>query len=68
MTIYLFGAGFLYMFYRKARAMNHDACFDNEVETHHRVHAVLKMHPRGGTWSEFQGWMADARTKSGERS
>ena len=57
MLIYLFAVGFLYMFFRNARALNHSVCFDHDTDIHHNVHAVLKQHPHGGTWAQFKTWL-----------
>ena len=58
--LYVFVVVLLYYFYRSARALDHEACFDHDTETHHRVHAMLKAHPKGGTWRQVTAWLAEA--------
>ena len=62
----IFGAG-LYLillilvvwFYSRARGKSLDDLFAENDHDHHHVHAVIDIYPRGGTWSQYQGWMKE---------
>ena len=48
----------LYLFWRQVSGQSMDDLLDRSAKDHHRVHEVLSEHPDGGTWDEFQRWMA----------
>lgn len=51
----------LYLFWRRVAGLSMGDLFKRSASEHHRVHDVLSEHPNGGTWRNFQRWMA--RTK-----
>lgn len=57
--LYVVFALLVYMFWRRVRGETFDEILESSEREHHRVARVLKKHPHGGTWSEFQAWLKD---------
>jgi len=49
------------VFWRAMRGRSLQDMFDAASRDHHKVLKVLKKHPGGGAWREFQTWMGDRR-------
>ncbi len=50
-------AALLYYFWTKVRGASLDDLLERANSEHHRVHAVLAKHPKGGAWAEYKRWM-----------
>jgi len=47
----------LALFWKHGGGRSMDALLERDMALHHRVHRVLKEHPAGGTWKQYQDWM-----------
>ena len=47
------------LFWAKMHGCSLQQLLDRSAREHHHVLKVLARHPRGGTWREFQRWMAE---------
>lgn len=54
-------AAILIYFWWQVRAASMDALLARATREHHRVHAVLARHPRGGTWRQYRRWLEGER-------
>lgn len=55
--LYVAFALLVYMFWRRVRGETFEEILESSEREHHRVARVLKKHPHGGTWPEFQAWL-----------
>ncbi len=55
--LYLVLAVLLYYFWTKIRGASFDELLDRAHDEHIAVHKVLKKHPEGGTYEEYQRWL-----------
>ncbi len=56
-TLYLVLAALLFYFWTKIRGASFDEMLDRAHDEHVAVHEVLKAHPEGGTYEEYQRWL-----------
>jgi len=47
----------LFYFWTKVRGMSLDELIERQHDEHVAVHKVLHIHPKGGTYQEFNRWM-----------
>lgn len=59
--VYVLAALLTALFWHAMRGRNLQDMFDAGNREHHRVLKVLKKHPGGGSWREFQTWIGDRR-------
>ncbi len=60
--LYIILAVLLFFCFPHFRGKSMEDLFDDSEELHHQVHGVGKHHPKGGTWSEHNAWLADEIT------
>ena len=49
----------LALFWKHRGGGSLDELLERDVALHHQVHRVLKKHPAGGTWRQYQAWMRE---------
>jgi len=57
--LYVVFAILIYVFWRLVRRRRFEQILQSSERNHHHVARVLKKHPHGGTWLEFQAWMKE---------
>lgn len=57
--LYVALAAVLAMFCRNMRGKSLQDFFDENDALHHQVHGVIRKHPQGGNWQEYQAWMKE---------
>lgn len=55
--LYVALAILVYMFWRRVKGQSFNQILEAGNRSHHHVVRILKKHPRGGTWRDFQAWM-----------
>ena len=52
-------AALLVLFWKRRGGSSLDGLLERDAAFHHQVHRVLKKHPAGGTWQQYQAWMRE---------
>ena len=57
--LYILLAALLALFWTRGGGRSLDELLERDTALHHQVHRVLKKHPAGGTWKQYQAWMRE---------
>ncbi len=57
--LFILLAALLALFWKRRGGLSLDELLERDTALHHQVHRVLKKHPAGGTWSQYQAWMRE---------
>ena len=52
-------AALLALFWKRGGGRSLDELLERDTALHRQIHRVLKKHPAGGTWQQYQAWMRE---------
>lgn len=62
--IYVLLAAILWAFWKKVRGQSFQKLIQQSAIEHHQIQELHKNHPHGGTWGEFNEWLAAERANT----